>query len=79
MLAPSIAAAKKFIAALEKRGAKLGSDGRPIVGIPSKELLTMALEADPGFMLIPAHVWTPYFGLFGSMSAMTALTNALRT
>jgi len=68
LLAPSIAAVKKIIAALEAKGAKLGSDGRPIVGIPSKELLRIALEADPNCMLIPAHVWTPYFGLFGSMS-----------
>lgn len=68
LLAPSIAAVQKIIAALEKRGAKLGSDGRPIVGIPSKELLRLVLEADDRAMLIPAHVWTPYFGLFGSMS-----------
>lgn len=68
LLAPSIAAVQKIIAALESRGAKLGSDGRPIVGIPSKELLRLVLEADQRCMLIPAHVWTPYFGLFGSMS-----------
>ena len=68
LLAPSIAAVKKIISALEVKGAKLASDGRPIVGLPSKELLRLILEVDPACMLIPAHVWTPYFGLFGSMS-----------
>lgn len=68
LLAPSVDAVKKIIVELEKRRAKLGSDGRPIVGIASKELLRLVLEADSACMLIPAHVWTPYFGLFGSMS-----------
>lgn len=68
ILAPSIEVVEKIIAGLEKRGAKLGSDGRPIVGIPSKEVLTIVLEASEKCMFIPAHVWTPYFGLFGSMS-----------
>ena len=68
VLAPSIEVVEKIIAELEKRGAKLASDGRPIVGIPSKELLKIVLSASEKCMLIPAHVWTPYFGLFGSMS-----------
>ena len=68
LLAPSIAAVQKIIKALEAKGAKLAGDGRPIVGIPSKELLRLILEVDSSCMLIPAHVWTPYFGLFGSMS-----------
>src|SRR5258708_2285210 len=68
LLAPSIDAVKKIIAALQAKGAKLASDGRPIVGIPSKELLRLVLEVSEDCMLIPAHVWTPYFGLFGSMS-----------
>lgn len=68
LLAPSIAAVEKLIAKMEARGAKLTSDGRPIVGIPSKDLLQMALSVSEDIMLIPAHVWTPYFGLFGSMS-----------
>lgn len=67
-LAPSVAAVEKFIAKLQERGAKLASDGRPIVGIPSKELLQIALSVSEDIMMIPAHVWTPYFGLFGSMS-----------
>lgn len=68
LLAPSIAVVEKIIAALTAKGAKLASDGRPITGLPSKELLRLVLEISEDCVLIPAHVWTPYFGLFGSMS-----------
>ncbi len=68
LLAPSIAVVGKIIGSLSARGAKLASDGRPILGMSSKEVLRLVLEASPECMLIPAHVWTPYFGLFGSMS-----------
>ena len=68
ILAPSIAVVDAIVKKLEEKGAKLGSDGRPIVGLPSKELLRLILEVSEECMLIPAHVWTPYFGLFGSKS-----------
>lgn len=68
VLADSIAHVEEIRAKLESRGAKLGSDGRPIVGMPSKDLLQLILEVSENCVLIPAHVWTPYFGLFGSMS-----------
>jgi uncharacterized protein (TIGR00375 family) len=68
LLAPSIEVVKKIQEQLEKRGAKLAADGRPIVGLSSKNLLEIVLEVSEDCMLIPAHVWTPYFGLFGSMS-----------
>ena len=73
LLAPSLAVVEKIIQALEAKGAKLASDGRPIVGLPSKEVLRLVLEASPDCMLIPAHVWTPYFGLFGSMSGYNSV------
>ena len=68
LLADSIAHAKEIATRLASRGAKLASDGRPILGIPSKDLLEIVLDVSPDCALIPAHVWTPYFGLFGSMS-----------
>lgn len=68
LLVPSLQDAARVIAKLEQRGAKLGSDGRPIVGISSKELLATVLDISDQIMLIPAHVWTPHFGLFGSKS-----------
>ena len=68
MLAPDIAAVDEIVKRLTFQGAKLGSDGRPIVGMSSKHVLELILEVSDECMLIPAHVWTPYFGLFGSMS-----------
>lgn len=70
---PSFEAAEKFQKALLARRATLASDGRPIVGIPSKELLQMALDADEKALFIPAHAWTPWFGIFGSESGYASL------
>jgi PHP family Zn ribbon phosphoesterase len=49
------------------------SDGRPIVGLSSQELLKLALDADPTCLLIPAHAWTPWFSVFGSKSGYNSL------
>ncbi len=73
VLLPSFAAADKFQKALLARHATLASDGRPIVGISSKDLLAMALEADDKALFIPAHAWTPWFGVFGSQSGYDSL------
>lgn len=70
--APSIDAAEKINAKLSWVG-KLASDGRPIIGIDSKELLKILLTADKNCVLIPAHVWTPWFGVFGSKSGFDSL------
>ncbi|MBU6415351.1 DNA helicase UvrD, partial [Patescibacteria group bacterium] len=64
---PSIESAEKFNLKLGARG-NLRSDGRPIVGVGSKELLQMALDIDPDCFFVPAHIWTPWFSLFGSKS-----------
>lgn len=71
--APSLTAARQFIAALEERGANLRADGRPIMGIPAKEILQMCLGIDKRIMVIPAHVWTPWFAVFGSKSGYDSL------
>lgn len=70
---PDFASADKFQKALLSKRATLGSDGRPIVGIPSKDLLYMALEASDQAIFIPAHAWTPWFGIYGSMSGYDAM------
>lgn len=56
---------------INKNLAKLGNiayDGRPIIGITAHELAKIYWENDPFCEIIPAHVWTPWFGLFGSKS-----------
>jgi len=56
----------------------LESDGRPILGLDSRDLLEMVLEADPLGFLIPAHIWTPWFSLFGSKSGFNRLADCYR-
>lgn len=73
LLFSGLAGLDNMAAALEKRGCNLKSDGRPIVGIDSEELLKMLLESDPRSLLIPAHAWTPWFSIFGSQSGFDSL------
>jgi uncharacterized protein (TIGR00375 family) len=46
----------------------IASDGRPILGLDPKDLLSLVLETAGDGFLIPAHIWTPWFSLFGSRS-----------
>jgi len=68
--APSFEAADGIANDLSKRG-NLASDGRPILGMDSKDVLQIVL--DHGGSVIPAHVWTPWFGLFGSKSGFDSI------
>ncbi len=72
LIAPSIAAVEKINTRLGWVG-NLKSDGRPILGIDAKEVLKIALDADPNCMVVPAHAWTPWFSVFGSKSGFNSL------
>lgn len=67
VITPNLDQAKIIIEKLSRIG-NLKSDGRPILGLPSRDLLEIVLEAGDGSYVIPAHVWTPWFSLFGSKS-----------
>ncbi|MDA2804652.1 UvrD-helicase domain-containing protein [Nocardiopsis suaedae] len=67
LYAPSMAAAEAITADLDRIG-NLASDGRPILGLDSRDLLEITLSSDPGSYLVPAHVWTPWFAVLGSKS-----------
>jgi len=64
---PTTADARRLAARLAAIG-NIASDGRPILGLDPKDLLAMLLEISSDAFLIPAHVWTPWFSLFGSRS-----------
>ncbi|MCX6702655.1 MAG: endonuclease Q family protein [Candidatus Wolfebacteria bacterium] len=49
------------------------SDGRPILGLDSREILKIAMDANPKSVIIPAHAWTPWFSVFGSMSGFDSI------
>jgi DNA helicase-2/ATP-dependent DNA helicase PcrA len=72
LYAPSFEAADRITAALAKIG-NLASDGRPILGLDSRDLLDITLSAGPGCFLIPAHIWTPWFAVLGSKSGFDAV------
>ncbi len=67
ILVPDFERADRLIRQLDRVG-NLEADGRPILGLDSRDLLEMTLEAGEGSHLVPAHVWTPWFSLFGSKS-----------
>jgi len=71
---PSLDAADRFIQKLERIG-NLKSDGRPILGLNSRNLLETALEADRDSLLIPAHIWTPWFSVLGSKSGFDRIAD----
>ncbi|MDT3399533.1 UvrD-helicase domain-containing protein, partial [Streptomyces sp. B1866] len=69
---PDFDAAAEFNRRLGRIG-NLGSDGRPILGLDSRDLLETALECGSGGYLVPAHVWTPWFAVLGSKSGFDAI------
>ncbi|MFI6484430.1 endonuclease Q family protein [Nonomuraea sp. NPDC050663] len=53
--------------------ADLSVDGRPTVGLSSRDLLEITLACGPGACLVPAHAWTPWFGILGSKSGFDSV------
>ena len=72
MLAPSIEVVERINAALADKGL-LASDGRPTLHLTPRELLETLLHIDERIMLIPAHAWTPHFGIYGSRTGFDSL------
>lgn len=69
---PDLESVHKFNAKLGAIG-NLKSDGRPILGLDSKDLLEIVLETSDRAFLVPAHIWTPWFSLFGSKSGFDSV------
>ncbi|MFA4989598.1 MAG: endonuclease Q family protein [Candidatus Omnitrophota bacterium] len=67
IIAPSFKSVDKINDRLSRLG-NLASDGRPILGLDAAELARIVFDIDSDCMLIPGHIWTPWFSLFGSMS-----------
>ena len=76
IFSPSFATVEKINSELLKRGCNLSADGRPIIGLSSKQLLELALGIDKRVIFIPCHVWTPHFGIYGSASGFDSLQEA---
>ncbi len=72
VLMPTLDAAEDFTRRLSQHG-NLSSDGRPTVSLSARDLLSLALDCHPQAQVIPAHAWTPWYGMYGSRSGFDSL------
>jgi uncharacterized protein (TIGR00375 family) len=70
---PELEVVAQINGVLSKVG-NLSSDGRPVLkGIDSAELVELVTSVSSDVVVIPAHCWTPWFGVFGSRSGFDSL------
>ncbi len=69
---PSFEDAEKVNKFLARFGS-LTADGRPMLGLDSEAMLEGVLSLSPESFIVPAHIWTPWFSLFGSKSGFDAV------
>ena len=75
VLAPSFGIVEEINAMLATHG-NLASDGRPILGMSCRQLARELFAISEDIMLVPAHIWTPWFSVFGSKSGFDSLEQA---
>src|SRR6056297_669441 len=68
ILAPDFNTVERFQNKLSSMNFNITSDGRPILGLDVRDLLEITLEMSDRNFFIPAHIWTPWFSVFGSKS-----------
>ncbi len=69
---PNLQTAENFRQKLDAIG-NIKSDGRPILGLDSRNLLETVLESGENSYIIPAHIWTPWFSVLGSKSGFDSI------
>jgi len=72
IFAPSVESIEKINVELDKIG-NINADGRPILGLDAKELAKIVLNINKDCLIVPAHIWTPWFSVFGSKSGFNSL------
>lgn len=77
LLARNFEIVEQINVALLKKG-RLDYDGRPIFGFSCIELVEMMKEIDDEIEIIPAHAWTPWYGIFGSMSGFDSVEECFK-
>lgn len=70
---PDFATVDRLNQRLAGGGNKLESDGRPTLKMSVRDFTSMALDINPATVIIPAHVWTPWYGVFGTKSGFDSL------
>ena len=77
LMAPSLEAADRISESVSQYQ-RLESDGRPMLKISAERLCQIAREANERCAVIPAHVWTPWYGVYGSKSGFDSLEGMFR-
>jgi uncharacterized protein (TIGR00375 family) len=77
LLIPNIQIAEKVNAYLDTKGRR-DYDGRPIFKIPGNVFVEDLMKISKDIEIIPAHAWTPWFGVFGSMSGFDSLKECFK-
>lgn len=72
VLVPDFETVDRLSARLDRLGT-LSSDGRPILGLDCRLLLELLLELSPRSIFVPAHIWTPWFSVLGSLSGFDSI------
>ena len=78
LFAPDLDTVARINTALASYG-RLSSDGRPTLMLSARDLTALVLDIDPACIVIPAHVWTPWYGAFGSKSGFETLKGMSQT
>jgi len=78
LLLPSVNVAEKINSYLDTKGRR-DYDGRPIFKIPAEEFVREMMKISSEIEIIPAHIWTPWFGFFGSMSGYDSLKQGFKS
>ncbi|MEM4625613.1 MAG: endonuclease Q family protein [Candidatus Pacearchaeota archaeon] len=75
VLVPNLMIADKINSFLDGLGRR-DYDGRPIFGISCEKFTEEMMKISNEIEIIPAHIWTPWFGVFGSKSGFDSLKDA---
>lgn len=73
---PTLDSARKIGQEMTRQGCNLMSDGRPIIGLSNIQVADLVFTIEPNALVIPAHAWTPWFSVFGSMSGFDSLAES---
>ena len=73
VFAPDLEAVRGISGMLTGLNAKLNGDGRPTIGSSARDLTARLLDINPDCMVVPARIWTPWYGMLGSKSGFDSL------
>ncbi len=73
VFAPDFSTVEKIQNNLQNLNFNITSDGRPILGLDSRDLLDLILNVSDQCFFVPAHIWTPWFSALGSKSGFDTI------